>query len=184
MSKSDLRKNASKTIVVPKVNGWNDFRGISAGVVETGVSILSLPIKAEIHINHIQMIGEISSAIANTQTNVYGITIENSSGLPARDLAEMMNTTFVVINQRIDLATAVGIFDGSKEISEDVDVLISRQSNLASATEIDVVPWYRSSASINLSTRGVVRYTLTIFQQNFRDATDEWAGYTFEESVA
>jgi len=184
VSKSDLRKTQRKTFVTPKVNGWNDFRGVSAGVVETGVSILSLPIKAEIHIDHIQMIGELTSAIAATQTNVYGVTIENSSGLPARDLAQMMNQTMLVINQRIDLATAVGIFDGSKEVSEDIDITVTRQTNLPDAFEIDVVPWYRSSASINLSTRGVVRYTLTIFQDMVADDPTEWAGYTFEESAS
>lgn len=183
MSKSSLRKDSRKLIKTKHINGWSQIIGVDAGVIETGLTIVSLPIKAELRLTHIQMWAEDNGSLTSDRTNVFGVTIDNDAGLPLKTLDQIVESSFAVINQRFIVQTAVGIVQGGNQLIDDLDAIITRQTNLVSAFEIAVVPWYRSDASINLSTRGLLSFEMTLFQDQVADSLDEWNGYTFEESA-
>lgn len=186
MVKSDLRKNRQTTVKTDRRIGWTDNVTTAQNVSESGGSIYIVPRKATAKFGKCHWYGTITDDISGDgsynwhiyPTGPVDATVDTAA-------AELIQGSLDAMTARWQTITAVGIVNQSIESDVDIDVLISRASNLQGDDEYTIVVVYRSSSSAvnSLASQGYMEVEETLFQDIFADRSDEWAGYTFEESA-
>lgn len=186
MVKSSLKKNRTKTVTTNLVISWGDT--ITTTVInrpQTGNPIYVVPRKGEasfkrmlwnVSLNQNPTVSiSVKYAIMNHQANT--VLAINDAGFTAKAL--------MILRQNWENLTSVGVVDVTKSKEVDMDTLVlSRPSNLQSDDEYEISPAYQSDTAAGFNQDGTLWLTETLTQEFFRDDTDEWIGYTFEESAS
>jgi len=184
MTKSNLRKTQTRTITTNKTVGWEDDLSAST-TIESGGTIYVVPRKGEAHLTHVQMFAHQNEDPGSDRTNIYVLLPHGPENTSLNISTEqLIQRAFAVVNEAIRVVTAVGILLVGKELIDDLDVVISRQSNIQDDDDFSIVPVYRSSGATNLRTVGILYITEKLNQMIFNDGADGWEGYTYEESAS
>jgi len=184
MVKSGTRKRMEKAVSTNRVIGWNDSTTLASGVVETGSLIYTIPRKGEARLTRLLWTYLLNQTPVAVQVNYAIIDHGPVDSTVDQTVTDMIIDSIIVAAQDWRVATSVGIVQTASTIEVDLDQVISRRSNLQSDDEYSIVPVYRAGANVNVSQRGTLFVTETLFQQQVPDPQDEWAGYTFEESAS
>ncbi len=184
MSKSDIRKTRTKFITTKKTVGWEDAT-TGGSVMESGVAIYIIPRKAEVNLNHIQFFGQLNEDPLVDRNLLFAIARtgpENATLLIVPQ--QLIQKAIAVMNLAVQVVTAVGVLQIGVQMTDDIDVTISRSSNLSDDDDYTIVPVYRASVTTtNFRSLGILYMTEKLTQDILKD-TGGWEGYTFEESAS
>lgn len=184
MSKSSLRKNATKTVVTNLVIGWDDVQTLGAGVSETGIAIYIVPRKGEASFQRMLWTVNLSQNPSASITVRYAIMNKNPQATFAGGNLSFAQQALMIVKQSWENLTSVGVVDTAQTNEVDMkEMVLSRQSNLQGDDEFAIVPAYHADTGIVAAQTGTLWVKETLTQENFRDDLDDWAGYTFEESA-
>lgn len=185
MPKSSLRKNQEKSVKTDISISFIDTVTTGSGIVETGIRLYVVPRKGEAMFQRILWTVELRQDPGDFDI-IYAIWDHSElDGIVLIDARAMMEGSLVTLRQNWRSVTAVGVLQTSTTIEVDLkETVISRRSNLQDDDEFSIVPAYRSNSVIAVGQVGTLWVKETLFQVNFRDDLDEWAGYTFEESAS
>lgn len=184
MVKSSIRKSRETTVITNKVIGFTAGEALLAGIVETGTAIYFVPVDAEVDLNRIEWAVFITQDPIDTTVHYAIILLENDDPSGSIPFSEMMNKAYIATSQHWRNITAVGVVNTTDHLIVDLEnTTISRRRNLQDENDYTIVPAWRTGNDISAGQSGTLFLTEKLFQRIFRDATDEWTGYTFEESA-
>lgn len=186
MVKSSLRKNASRTVVTNLVIGFDDAISLTVqNRAQSGGAIYTVPRKGEASFQRI-LWNVVTNQNPTTSFFVHFaiMRVEAADILLSLNRITFSQKAMLVARQNWENLTSVGVVDTSKTIDVDMDELvIKRDSNLQSDGDFQISTAYLSEDTVSVAQSGTMWIKETLTQKMVRDDTDEWIGYTFEESA-
>lgn len=184
MTQSLLRKNRTTTVKTNLSVAWFDATGIASNVAETGDLIYVVPRKAEAEFKSMLWTYSLESDPID-QSIVYTIINHgrNETLLLTNEL-QLVQRSLLTAQLTFRSLTAVGVIKTSETKQVNMNLTLSRRTNLQSDNDFSIVAAYITTVTSNVSSSGVLFLEEKLFQDIFADDLDEWRGYTFEESAA
>lgn len=187
MPKSSLRKNQEKQVTTNLVIGFDDTLTVASAAAETGGPIYIVPRKAEAMFQRCLWTVALDQNPDESILILYAILQAPSLTTLTLSQLAFAQTSLMVIRQSWENLTSVGVVDTATSKEVDMkELVLSRLSNLQSDDDFSIVTAYRqvSGGDISVAQTGTLWIKETLFQKNFKDDLDEWAGYTYEESAS
>lgn len=185
MSKSNLQKNATKTIVTNLTIGWEDATVLAANTSETGFPIYVVPRKAEVMFQRMLwtvILGQNPTLSVTMRYAIYNRQPNVTFGDNNRSFAQ---NALMLVTQSWENLTSVGVVNTAQTQEVNMkELTLSRASNLQDDDEYTIAPAYRADQNVTGGQTGTLYLKESLFQENFRDSADEWSGYTYEESAS
>lgn len=185
MVKSSLKKNRTKTVVTNLVIGFDDTITLTVNNrPQTGNAIYVVPRKGEASFRRILWNVVTNQNPTSSFFVTYAIMNHEANATLAINRLAFIQKSMVTARQNWENLTSVGVVDTAKTIDVDMDELVlSRMSNLQTDDEYEISPAYLCETTASFAQTGTMWIRETLTQEFFRDDTDEWIGYTYEESA-